>query len=197
MTSARKKPPTKAKTLDARVERASELALRARIHLDYFVFLKSQNNLDEFDDVIGSHWDFFRFSRLAHEWAFYLRISNLLTSRTDTDNLPGLLGEMERDQAISPELSTKAHSILECIDPTRKAIKNIRDKAVAHQDEALSQPQIYAQSLLNLPALVKISDASLEVANCLRVARNLSEKQFLTGHIDLLKVMLETLRASP
>jgi hypothetical protein len=94
-------------------------------------------------------------------------------------------------------LSAKAHSILECINPTRKAIKNIRDKAVAHQDGALSQPQVYAQSRLNLPSLVKISDASLEVAICLRIARNMRKKQFVTGHIDLLRAMLKTLRVSP
>jgi len=190
-------PKKKAKKLDERISRAAELAVRARIHLDYFVFLKRQENLNEFEDVLGIYWDFFRFDRLAHEWAFYVRINNLLTSRTDTDNLPELLKELKRDEAISRELSNKAHALLDRINPTRKAIKCIRDKAVAHQDETISQPQVYAQANLNLPKLIELSDASLDVANCLCTARSLPKKQFVTGHIDRLRAMLEALRASP
>jgi hypothetical protein len=65
----------KTKELNVRILRAAELAVRARVHLDYFVFLESQENLDEFEDAIGLYWDFFRFDRLAQEWAFYIRIS--------------------------------------------------------------------------------------------------------------------------
>jgi hypothetical protein len=174
-----------------------ELAVRSRIHLDYFVFIKRQETLSEFEDILGIYWDFFRFDRLAHEWAFYVRITNLLTSRSDTDNLPELLKELERDGAISRELSNRAHSILEGINPTRKAIKKIRDKAVAHQDDTFSQPQMYEQAHLNLPALIELSNASLDVANCLCTARGLPKKQFVIGHIDRLRAMLEALRASP
>jgi hypothetical protein len=45
--------------------------------------------------------------------------------------------------------------------------------------------------------LTELSDASLEVANCLCTARDLPTQQFLTGHIDRFRAMLEALRASP
>jgi hypothetical protein len=190
-------PHKKIKGRDERISRAAKLVVKSRIHLDYFVFFNSPTELAEFEDVLGIYWDFFRFSRLSHEWAFYLRITNLLTSKTDTDNLPELLKELERDQAISQELSAKAHATLSRIDPTRKAIKHIRNKAVAHQDDTLSQPEVYSQAHLNPPALIEISDASLDVANCLCIARGLPKEQFVTGHIDRLRAMLEALRASP
>jgi hypothetical protein len=187
----------KTKGLNDRVSRAAELAVRARIHLDYFVFLKSQENLDEFRDVIGLYPDFFRFDRLAQEWAFYARISNLLTSKRDTDNLPNLLDEVDQGHATKPEPLVRARAILMRIDPVTKAVKKIRNKVVAHQDDTLSQPQVYAAAQLNLPALTELSDASLEVANCLCTVRGLPTQHFVTGQIDRLRAMLEALRASP
>ena len=193
-------PKKKTKSLNDRISRSAELAIRARIHLGYFIFLKSQENLDEFGDVIGDYWDFFRFGRLAHEWAFYVRITNLLTRKNDTDNLPELLDELEQDKVISPELLANARSRLEHINPIRKAIKKIRDKAVAHQDDTRSQRQVYAEanaeSPVSLPELTKLSDVTLEVANYLCTARDLPTQNFLTGQIEQLRMMLEALRAS-
>jgi hypothetical protein len=187
----------KAKELNVRISRAAELAVRARVHLDYFIFLKSQENLDDFDDVLGLYWDFFAFDRLAQEWAFYLRISNLLTSKRDTDNLPDLLHEVEQGQATKREPLIDARTILRRIDPVRNAVRKIRNKAVAHQDDTLSPLHVYAAAQLNLPALTELSDAALEVANCLCTARDLPTQQFVTGRIDRLRAMLEALRASP
>jgi hypothetical protein len=186
----------KKKELNVRIFRSAQSAVRARIHLDCFIFLTSQENLNKFEDVLDPYWDFFRFDRLAHEWAFYIRISNLLKLRGDTDNLPGLLNEMDQDQAIRLELLAHARSVLTDIDPVMKAVGKIRNKVVAHQDDTLSQPQVYAKAQLTLPGLTKLSDASLEVANCLCVARDLPTQQFLTGPIDRLRTMLEALLQS-
>jgi hypothetical protein len=108
-----------------------------------------------------------------------------------------LLDEVSQGQVTKREPLDHARSILKRIDPVRIAIKKIRNKVVAHQDDRLSQPQVYAAAKLNLPALTEISNASLEIANFLCTACDLPTQQFLTGHIDRLRAMLEALRASP
>ena len=181
--------------LNARLCRAAELAVRARIHLDCFIFLKSQENLDKFEDVLNIYWDFFRFDRLAHEWVFYVRISNLSTRKPTTDNLPESLCEMTKGGLLDQIKSDQCHGLLTEVNPIRKAIKHVRDKAVAHQDDALSQPQVNAKAKLSLPKLIKLSDVSLEIANCLCTARDLPSRQFFASHTNRLTAMLEALRA--
>jgi hypothetical protein len=143
---------------------------------------------------------------VAHEWAFYIRISNLLIPSDDTDNLPDLLNELERDQKIDPELLAKARSVLSKADPIGEAVRTIRNKVVAHQDDTLSQPEVYAkanaeakkvnvEAQLGLPSLTKLSDTVLDVVNCLCTARNLSPRQFYTAPLEQLVTMLKALRA--
>ena len=184
----------KTKSLKIRVCRAAELAVRARIHLDYFVFLKDQKNIDAFENVLGEYWDFFRFSRLSHEFSFYIRINNLLTSKKDTDNLPELRKELRDKGLITPSESDHICSMLTKINPVRKSVKKICDKAVAHQDDTLSQPEVYRQANLNLPKLIELSDKSLEIANRLCTACALPTQKFLPNQIEHLRTMLEALR---
>jgi hypothetical protein len=68
-----------------------------------------------------------------------------------------LLDEVSQGQVTKREPLDHARSILKRIDPVRIAIKKIRNKVVAHQDDRLSQPQVYAAAKLNLPALTEIS----------------------------------------
>jgi hypothetical protein len=186
----------KTKRLADRVSRSAELAVRARIHLDYFSFFNSQENIGAFQDAVGEYWDFFRFTRLSHEWAFYIRINNLFTSRKDTDNLPDLLREVKQNCLITQAQWAYACSLLKKVNPIRKAVKELRDKAIAHQDDTLSQPEVYAQANLNLPKLIELSDTSLEIANRLCSACVLSIQQFLPNQIEHLRAMLEALRAA-
>ena len=82
---------------------------------------------------------------MSHEWAFYIRINNLFTSRKDTDNLPDLLREVKQNCLITQEQWDYACSLLEKVNPIRKSVKGLRDKAIAHQDDTLSQPEVYTQ----------------------------------------------------
>lgn len=175
--------------------------MRARIHLDIFTFLMNQENLDQFEEILLPYWDFFRFDRVAHEWAFYIRITNLLVCKDDTDNLPELLKELEQDPTLNLALLAEARSILKRISPTKEAIRKVRNKAVAHQDDTLSQPQAYVEANaiapLSLPTLTDLSDASLEIVNRLCTALNLPSRQFYKDHVEQLVTMLKALRASP
>jgi hypothetical protein len=185
--------------MNGRVSRLAELAVRARIHLDIFTFLMSAEKLHEFEDVLAPAWEFFRFDRVVHEWAFYVRIINLLVEKKDTENLPRMLKVAERYAGLNQAIEC-ARAGLSSIEGTRDAVKMIRDNAVAHQNRLLSQPQIYKKaseySPVSLPALQQLSDVSLDAANILCTAWGLPPKKFEEEPCKQLVSMLNTLRTA-
>jgi hypothetical protein len=185
----------KRKSLDERLLRAADLAVRARVPLDLFDFLTRQSNIDAYEDVLIPHWDFFRFDRTAQEASFFLRINNLFTRRSDTDNLPRLLDELIALGAVDDNQAVQLQAMLQRVDSARKGVWSVRNKAIAHQDDTLSSPEVYAAAQLTLDHLKDLSDTALTVANALCSARGIGTRVFFTHPVESLKKLLQGLRS--
>jgi len=180
----------KQKPLADRLARAADLAVRARVHLDLFVFTKLSDHVSKHEEALDRYDDYFRFSRTANEWAFYVRINNLFTRKTDTDNLPLLLEELEGLSLITPVIAGEVRAHLDRLNPIRKSVKHIRDKAIAHQDDSLAQSEIYREAQISLNLLTLLSDGSLEIANTLAATHGQVPKAFFDAPKQTLERLL-------
>lgn len=185
---------TKTKPFDERIRRASCLAVRARVNLDLFAFLKWQKNLDKYEDVLLPRWNLFDFIRTANEHEFVARIVNLFTKRPDTDNFPSLANEAEHFALIDPVTCAAIKVQIAETDDTFGRVKTIRHKVVSHQDDTQTKPQIYKRVKPTLPMFIELSDQSLSIANALCAARGVTSQAVFSAPIDQLEEMLTELQ---
>ncbi len=184
----------KAKPLDDRIFRASWLAARARVNLDLFAFLMWQTNLDNFEDVLADRWNFFEFIRTANEHEFLARIVNLFAHRSDTDNFPKLIDEVERVGATSATVCAAIKVQISNAESAYRIVKTIRHKVVSHQDDTLTKPEIYEQVRPTLPMFIELSDQSLAIAGALCSARGLQPQAVFTTPVAQLEDLLAELQ---
>lgn len=156
-----------------------------------------QEGRDEFGDAIASHRDVYRFTRLAHEWAFYVRIVTLLSYKPRTLNLPRLIRDLRESRGADNAAIARGQSVLDGVEDIRKRVKRVRDNAVAHQSSSLSQPGAYADASLKLSELVELSDASLTAAKQMCTLVGARTAAFLDAMPDLLREMLGHLQPPP
>lgn len=186
----------KRKPLPDRLARAADLAVRARVHLDLFVFTQLADSASKHEEVLDKYADYFRFSRIANEWAFYVRINNLLTRNANTNNFPLLLEELEQVSLIDPAIAQEVRAHLERLNPIRKSVRLIRNKAVAHQDDSLAQREIYQEAQVSLNLLTQLSDDSLEIANTLAASHGQSPRVFFDAPKQTLERLLVDIAAN-
>jgi hypothetical protein len=184
----------KAKSLDARILRASWLAARARVNLDIFAFLMWQTNLEKFEDVLLDRWDFFQFVRTANEHEFLGRIVNLFARRGDTDNFPELIDEAERESAISAPMCATIKAQIKATNEAYEIVKVIRHKVVSHQDSTLTKPEIYSQVKPTLPMFIELSDRSIMISSAMCSARGLQPQTIFTVPVAQLEGLLVELQ---
>lgn len=188
-------PHAKVKSLDSRLSRAVDLSLRARIHLDLFIATKLDVNASRHKKALLEYNDYFRFSRIANEWTFFVRINNLFTRKQDTNNLPMLLEELEYNSQIEPEIAKDIRQRLDLLNRTRKSVKHIRDKAIAHQDDDLTQGDVYKEAQISLDLMTELSDASLEIANTLAATHGQPPRSFFDAPRQTLERLLLDIKA--
>jgi hypothetical protein len=159
------------------------------------VFTKLADNVARHEEALDEYADYFRFSRTANEWAFFVRINNLFTRKADTDNLPLLLEELERQSLIDPAVAEETRTHLGRLNPIRKSVKLIRDKAIAHQDDSLAQNEIYREAQISLSLLTQLSDGSLEIANTLAATHGQGPRFFFDAPKQTLERLLVDIAA--
>lgn len=185
---------SKVKSFDERVRRASDLAVRARMNLDLFAFLIQKFSFDKFGAVLDERFHLFDFIGTASEHAFLSRVVNLFTRRSDTDNLPDLVDEAERVNALDTITSAAVRDRIGAADEAYKRAKLIRNKIVSHQDDSRTKPEIYKQAKPTLSMYFGLSDQSLAIVDILCSARGLRRRPVFSAPVMQLEAMLVELQ---
>jgi hypothetical protein len=151
----------------------------------------------QFEDALIDRWNLFEFIRTANEHEFLARIVNLFARRKDTDNFPELVDEAEHMGAIGAATCATIKAQIDAADSGYKVAKSIRHKAVSHQDDTYTKPEVYKQAKPTLPMFIELSDQSLAIAGTLCSARGLqSQAVFETPTVQLEKMLTELLRSA-
>lgn len=177
-----------------RIERAEELAHRARVHLDLWVALTLKSAVDPFIDELDKYDDFFRFTQAAHEAVFINRITSLLQPDKSAENIPGLIKDASRQKVISPEVAHECRSAVAAANPMFRKVKLIRDNAMAHQHRYRKQPDVYIEAQVSLDGMVGLSDQVVAITGSLMQAIGRSPRVVYTNPVGSLERMLTALR---
>jgi len=177
-----------------RIERAEELAHRARVHLDLWVALTLKSAVDPFIDELDEYDDFFRFTQAAHESVFINRITSLLQPDKSAENIPGLIKDASRQTVINPEVAHECRSALAIINPMFRKVKLIRDNAMAHQHRYRKQPDIYIEAQVTLNGMVDLSDQVLSITGVMMQAIGRSPRTVYSNPVGSLERMLTALK---
>ena len=177
-----------------RIERAEELAHRARVHLDLWVALTLKSAVDPFIDELDQYDDFFRFTQAAHEAVFINRITSLLQPDKSAENIPGLINDASRQKIISPEVTHECRSAVAAANPMFRKVKLIRDNAMAHQHRYRKQPDVYIEAQVSLDGMVGLSDQVVAITGALMEAIGRRPRVVYSNPVGSLERMLSALR---
>jgi len=177
-----------------RIERAEELAHRARVHLDLWVALTLKSAVDPFIDELDEYDDFFRFTQAAHESVFINRITSLLQPDKAAENIPGLINDASRQKIITPGVTHECRSAVAAANPMFRKVKLIRDNAMAHQHRYRKQPDVYIEAQVSLDGMIDLSDRVLSITGSLMRAIGRDPRVVYTNPVGSLERMLTALR---
>ena len=104
--------------------------------------------------------------------------------------------EATRAGAIDATTCATIKAQIEASDDAYKVARVIRNKAVSHQDDTHTKPEIYKQARPTLPMFIKLSDQSLAIAAALCSARGLQPQDVFTCPTAQLEAMLTELQRS-
>ncbi len=177
-----------------RIERAEELAHRARVHLDLWVALTLKSAVDPFIDELDEYDDFFRFTQAAHESVFINRITSLLQPDKEAENIPGLINDASRQKIITPGVTHECRSAVAAANPMFRKVKLIRDNAMAYQHRYRKQPDVYIEAQVSLDGMIDLSDRVLSITGSLMRTIGRDPRVVYTNPVGSLERMLTALR---
>lgn len=155
---------------DERIELAGQLAMRARIFYDLWWLYEGADTRPQILDTMNAFSEFFRFDSHAHFVAFVVHIATLFERRSDTVNLPVLIGEVDA-LASTVEAMTEAKHLVEQVQPLASKVVILRSNLFAHRSASLSYAEAFRKAAVAPNELRTLADAALRVVNCLRAAR--------------------------
>lgn len=152
-----------------RLETATELVRRARIHLDIWWFLEGVETRQEIEPALQTYHEFFRFDRHAHFVAAVVYLSSLLKDRKDTINIQSLVRETKKKTGHTIEID----QLLSALDHTAKKVHILRNQVFAHRSATDSYQKTFEAASVTANELRLVTENARRVCNKLRRALGL------------------------
>ena len=179
--------------IDARLETAAQLVLRARIFYDIWRFFEGAESRPVIIDAMRCYSEFFRFAPHAHFVSFVVHIAALLEKRNDTINLPRLAKELKESGLISAQDAAEVDLLLDQAAPLASKAAILRNNLFAHRSATLSYAGAFRKAAVTLNELRDLTGIALKIVSRLLMARGLKGHVFNKLPVTDAKKMLKAL----
>ena len=180
--------------LDERLERASQLVVRARIFHDLWFTFEDARTRPATLDVTERFGEFFAFDPHAHFVAFVVHIAAVFERRYGTINLQGLAKEAKEANLISAQTAAEIDALLDEAAPLVSKVTKLRSNLFAHRSASLPYDAAFRKANVTAEQLRHLTEIALKISNRLLLARGLRDHMFNYKPREEAEAILETLK---
>lgn len=183
-------------TLEQRLHRLGQHAVRARLFLDLWYYFEADDTRQHIIETMGEYNEFFRFTPHAYLLTYCIYIAGAFEKRRDTINFTALI----QDTATGGHLQRSHEATVTALIPTAERIAKkvtiLRHNAFAHRTSRMSYNDVFDLANVTPIELRELTDLALKLFNALAEAVGVTKQYFTELPTEDAKSMMADLAKS-